>query len=66
MDDNLKRVNFGRVMINAASVGKYDIDDARFEGDLNVVIHECLHIFAFSNSLYRNWVNPETGEYYGY
>jgi proprotein convertase subtilisin/kexin type 5 len=63
MDDTLKRVNFGRVMVNMGRVGTDD-SNSSFESDLNTVIHECLHIFAFSPSLYNKWVNPDTGNYY--
>ncbi len=63
-DETLKRPNFGRVRVNMASVG-VDKSDAGFEGDLNTVIHECLHIFGFSNSLYSKWIDPATGDYYG-
>lgn len=64
MDDNLKRVNYGRVRLNMGKLGQ-DESNGMFEGDLNTVIHEMLHIFAFSSELYENFINPKTGNYYG-
>ena len=64
LDETLKRVNFGRVRVNMGRVGK-DESNAGFESDLNTVIHECVHIFAFSGGLFPHWVNPETGDFYG-
>lgn len=48
-------------------MGRVGTDDSysNFESDLNTVIHECLHIFAFSPALYDKWVNPDTGNYWG-
>ena len=46
------------------TVGKDDTDSG-FESDLNTVLHEMIHIFGFSPALYRNFVNPKTGNYYG-
>ena len=63
MDDELKRVNYGRVRVNMGSVGN-DESDSGFESDLNTVIHEMLHIFGFSPSLYNKFINPKTGNYY--
>ena len=65
MDDTLKRVNYGRVRVNMGNVGRYE-SDGGFESDLGTVIHEMIHIFGFSPGLYRNFINPKTGNYYGY
>jgi proprotein convertase subtilisin/kexin type 5 len=64
MDDTLKRVNFGRILINVGKTSR-DEPNSSFESDLLTVIHECLHIFGFSGNLYKNWVDPDTGNYYG-
>ena len=63
MDDELKRVNYGRVRVNMGRVGT-DESDNGFESDLNTVIHEMLHIFGVSQSLYNKFIDPKTGKYY--
>ena len=63
MDHTLKRVNYGRIRVNMGRVGK-NYSNKGFEEDINLVIHEMLHILGFSPGLYSKFINPKTGNYY--
>jgi len=40
--------------------------DFIFEELFELILHEMMHMFGFSGSKYRYWINPETGREYGY
>ncbi|EGR32455.1 leishmanolysin family protein, putative [Ichthyophthirius multifiliis] len=64
MDDTLKRVNFGRIKINMQNI-YLDGTNYGYQRDFNNILHEIFHILGFSSGLYRYWINPSTGNYYG-
>ncbi|EGR29768.1 leishmanolysin family protein, putative [Ichthyophthirius multifiliis] len=63
MDPALKRVNYGVIMVNLDKILQQNTNPG-FKSDLNVILHEMLHILGFSRGLYRYWINPQTGNYY--
>ncbi|EGR26904.1 leishmanolysin family protein, putative [Ichthyophthirius multifiliis] len=63
-NEQLLRPSFGRIQFNLSQMSQQD-DHESFENDLEVTIHELLHILGFSGFQMQFWINPETGQYYG-
>ncbi|KRX04449.1 Insulin-like growth factor binding protein, N-terminal [Pseudocohnilembus persalinus] len=61
-----ERPTYGVINYNMYYHQQTDFSDKKFQSQFGTALHELMHILGFLNGQYTSFINPETGEPYGY
>ncbi|EGR33805.1 leishmanolysin family protein, putative, partial [Ichthyophthirius multifiliis] len=63
--NDIARPIFGQVSFNIYNMFEQDDNPVVFNNDLEITIHEIIHIVGFSANAMYYWMNPKTNKRYG-
>lgn len=59
-----KAPSIGRIRFNIATID-WQENHKNFQNNFLVCLHEVIHVLGFSGKMYKYWIDPDSGRFYG-